>query len=126
MKSRHLSCTVFHSYFLYPIHCPLYVLDNGTIEIKQPLDKWFTLVTIAGRVDTNLRGLQWSKTLDTSHQGRLFGVSLNGYIFEIDLTKQIYTNILDCYGGAAWCMSMNPYRSKTLSVGKCCLCGDMT
>lgn len=40
--------------------------------------------------------------------GRLFGVSLRGFVFEVDLFSLTVTHVRDSYGGAAWCLAVDP------------------
>ena len=89
--------------------------EDGSIELKTSLEKWCTLCRVAGRKDFNLRGLAWSQT--ERERGRLFGVSLRGFIFEVDLQALSRINVTDSYGGAAWCMAANPGRSSEIAVG---------
>ena len=89
--------------------------EDGGIEIKTPLEKWCTLARVAGRKNFALRGLAWSRV--ELEKGRLFGISLRGFIFEVDLQSLTVIRVTDSYGGAAWCMAANPGRSSELAVG---------
>jgi WD40 repeat protein len=89
--------------------------EDGGIEIKTPLEKWCTLARVAGRKNFALRGLAWSRV--ELEKGRLFGISLRGFIFEVDLQALTVIRVTDSYGGAAWCMAANPGRSSELAVG---------
>lgn len=48
--------------------------------------------------------------------GRLFGISLKGFLFEVDLSTGTFTNMQDTYSGAAWCMAASP-RQNILAIG---------
>lgn len=43
--------------------------------------------------------------------GRLFGISLRGFVFEVDFDSLSIINIRDAYGGAAWCMAASLQHS---------------
>jgi WD40 repeat protein len=47
---------------------------------------------------------------------RLFGISLKGFIFEVNFENLSISNIQDVYGGAAWCIAASP-RESVLAVG---------
>ncbi len=94
--------------------------EDGNIDIHSPLEKWMSIAHISGRADFNLRSLQWSKV--NSEHGRLFGVSLNGFLFEVDLRELRIKNVCDSYGGTVWCLEANPGRHADLAIG----CDDGT
>lgn len=76
---------------------------------------------IAGAVDFKLQALCWSRwhEADESRPGasqRLFGISLRGFLFEVDLRRLDLSNVCDCYGGAAWSLAASP-RAALLAVG---------
>lgn len=62
-----------------------------------------------GRTDFQLQSVQWG-------EGRLFGASLRGFVFEYCFQTLSTKSIRDTHGGAAWCMARNP-RSALLAVG---------
>lgn len=64
--------------------------------------------------DFKLQTLVWSSVKEQS--GRLFGVSLRGFVFEVDLKQLRINNIRDTYGGTAWSLHPCP-RAPTLAVG---------
>lgn len=49
-------------------------------------------------------------------RGRLFGISMRGFIFELDMSMLTIKNVRDTYGGAAWCMASS-VRDATIAVG---------
>ncbi len=48
--------------------------------------------------------------------GRLFGISLKGFLFEVDLATGNLINVQDTFGGAAWSIASSP-RSNLIAVG---------
>eukprot|EP01041_Mallomonas_annulata_P004727 gene4727-9388_t len=86
--------------------------EDGDIEIACSSSKWHTLARIYGQEDFKLQSLVWS----TVEEGRLFGISLNGFIFEVDLKGLLLKNIQDSCGGSAWCLAPSP-RSPILAIG---------
>lgn len=87
---------------------------DGDIEIFCANAKWYSLATVQGQVDFNLQKLVWSTMQE--YRGRLFGISLKGFIFEVDLAKLSIVNISDSYGGSAFCLAVS-YRTAILAVG---------
>lgn len=69
---------------------------------------------IPGSEDFQLRHLVFSTV--EQEQGRLFGISLRGVLFEVDFARLCIKNIRDSYGGAAWSLAANA-RSPVLAVG---------
>jgi hypothetical protein len=55
--------------------------EDGDIEICDSGSKWYCQARIPGRKDFKLQSLIWST--QKSEQGRLFGISLRGFIFEV-------------------------------------------
>ena len=88
--------------------------QDASIEICCPGEKWYVQVRVPGKSEFQLQALGWAKA--PNEQGRLFGISLRGFLFEIDLYKLNIIHIRDSYGGAAWCMSLHP-REALLAVG---------
>lgn len=88
--------------------------DDGDIEICNASMKWITQARISGRTDFKLQSLIWATAEQES--GRLFGISLRGFIFEVDIPKLSIKNIRDSYGGAVWCFAACP-RKPLLAVG---------
>mmetsp|Transcript_8253 Transcript_8253/g.8419 ORF Transcript_8253/g.8419 Transcript_8253/m.8419 type:complete len:414 (+) Transcript_8253:91-1332(+) len=86
--------------------------EDGDIQLLCPDSKWHTIAWIHGQTDFKLQQLVWS----IKGSSRLFGVSLRGFIFEVDCSKLEMKNIEDCYGGAAWCISASKNDS-ILAVG---------
>jgi WD40 repeat protein len=67
--------------------------------------------------DFKLQGLVWSQFHSEKEEaGRLFGISLKGFLFEVDLSTSSLSNLHDTYGGAAWSLAASP-RSNLLAVG---------
>lgn len=54
---------------------------DGDIEICDSASKWYVQARISGQKDFQLQSLLWSSVKE--EQGRLFGVSLRGFIFEV-------------------------------------------
>jgi U3 small nucleolar RNA-associated protein 4 len=88
--------------------------EDGDIEISDSTGKWFTAARIPGRCGFALKSLVWSSL--SSERGRLFGVSLRGFLFEIDLAALTFKNVQESYGGAIWCISARSTQP-TLAVG---------
>lgn len=64
-----------------PFSCRLAVgREDGDIEIRDSR-KWYNQVTIPGQSNFNLQSLTWAA--EKSESGRLFGISLRGFIFEV-------------------------------------------
>eukprot|EP01035_Chromulina_nebulosa_P017615 gene17615-23190_t len=80
--------------------------EDGEIEILDSFSKWNLIARISGRDGFQLRSLHWSTI--NQFKGRLFGISLLGFIFEVDLKLLLITNIRDVYGGSAWCFDVSP------------------
>jgi hypothetical protein len=55
--------------------------DDGEIEIVSSLNGFNCIARIAGSVEFKLQALKWS-TID-EEAGRLFGISLRGFLFEV-------------------------------------------
>lgn len=88
-----------------------------------PADNFARVLRIAGCEDFHLQGLVWTRCTDEAaahaaddgqHQ-RLFGVSLRGFAFEIDLQTGMLAGVTDSYT-QAWCIAACP-RSPTLAIG---------
>ncbi|CAM9226835.1 unnamed protein product [Ectocarpus fasciculatus] len=97
-------------------HSPLVAVgrEQGDIEICNSSQKWFVQNRIPGSEDFQLRHLVFSTV--EQEQGRLFGISLRGVLFEVDFARLCIKNIRDSYGGAAWSLAANA-RSPVLAVG---------
>ncbi len=67
-----------------------------------------------GRDDFQLQGLKFALNEEEKH--RLFGISLRGFVFELDLASLTMKNVRDSYGGNVWCIAMSP-RDPYFSVG---------
>ena len=67
-----------------------------------------------GRDDFQLQGLKFALNEEEKH--RLFGISLRGFVFELDLASLTMKNVRDSYGGNVWCMALSP-RDPYFSVG---------
>jgi len=74
----------------------------------------FVQMKISGKDNFGLHGLVWAQV--ASEKGRLFGISIRGFIFEVDFTKLNIKNIRDTNGGAAWCLAADPLDT-LLAVG---------
>ena len=88
--------------------------EDGGIEICDTNNKFLVKSRIAGNVDFKLQELCWSNT--TQSRGRLFGISLRGFVFEVNLKELSHGKFLDTYGGTPWCMAMSP-RNAILLIG---------
>jgi hypothetical protein len=63
--------------------------EDGDIEICDSSNKWYTQTVLPGSTDFKLQSLVWSSVF--SERGRLFGVSLRGFIFEVrDTSRRLY------------------------------------
>lgn len=109
--------------------------ENGDIDIYDASNhqKFFCTARIAGMKGFQLQCLVWTpsssscyhddnedkyKELQPSQRtvGRLFGISLRGFLFEVDLSLLQIVSIMDTYGGSAWCMAASP-RESALALG---------
>ena len=88
--------------------------EDGDIEIYDSSGKWHINAKSPGRADFGLKELCWSAV--PAESGRLFGISLRGFVFELDIPSLTVKNVRDSYGGAAWCMSASP-RGPFLAIG---------
>lgn len=93
--------------------------EDGDIEITNPGELWHIQGRIAGKEGFSLKGLAFSPL--KSDAGRLFGVSLCGFVFEVDFASLTLKNVRDSYGGAVWSLASNP-RETTMALG----CEDKT
>ena len=62
--------------------------EDGDIEICNAAYKWYIQTKTPGQKDFMLQSLQWSTTIEDS--GRLFGISLRGFIFEVSNSKYVF------------------------------------
>eukprot|EP01039_Chlorochromonas_danica_P010369 gene10369-11479_t len=95
--------------------------EDGEIDILSVKENFGSVAHIAGAADFKLQALCWSRwhEADESRPGasqRLFGISLRGFLFEVDLRRLDLSNVCDCYGGAAWALAASP-RAALLAVG---------
>lgn len=60
---------------------------DGDIEICDSANKWYTQARISGQKDFQLQSLLWSTMKE--EQGRLFGVSLRGFLFEVSFDSSM-------------------------------------
>ena len=81
---------------------------DGDIEIYNSNSKWHVQCTVPGKRFFKLQQLVWSTNSKEKH--RLFGVSLRGFVFEVDLKALTIMNIRDSYGGAAWSVCSSTMR----------------
>ena len=93
--------------------------EDGDIEIVNPAESWYTQARVCGKEGFGLRGLAFSPL--NADAGRLFGVSLCGFVFEVDFASLTLKNIRDSYGGGVWAIASNP-RGPTMALG----CEDKT
>lgn len=84
---------------------------DGDIEIYNSHSKWHIQCTIPGKRFFKLQQLVWSTSSKEKH--RLFGVSLRGFVFEVDLKALTIINIRDSYGGAAWSVCSSTLSTKS-------------
>lgn len=69
-----------------PFSCNLAVgREDGDIEIRDSSHQWYVQATAPGQKGFNLQALTWAA--DKSESGRLFGISLRGFVFEVDLLQ---------------------------------------
>jgi len=99
--------------------------ENGDIDIYDASNhqKFFCSARIAGMKGFQLQGLVWTTCCDRDTEqprstaiSRLFGISLRGFIFEVDLSLLQITSVMDTYGGSAWGMASSP-REPMLAIG---------
>ena len=88
--------------------------EDGEIEVCDPSNKFVVRAKLSGCNDFMLQSLKWSNIAE--QKGRLFGISLRGFLFEVNLTSAQLVNICDSYGGAAWCLDVCP-REASMTVG---------
>jgi len=88
--------------------------ENGDIEICDAAHKWYCQARIPGMRDFKLQALVWSPMRQQA--GRLFGISLRGFLFEVDLQLLRVVRLCDTFGGTAWSLAACP-RSPLLAVG---------
>ena len=88
--------------------------EDGDIEITDSTGKWLTTARIPGRSHFTLKSIVWS--MIPTEKGRLFGISLRGFLFEIDLATLSFKNVQESYGGAIWCIAAH-YMKPILAVG---------
>jgi hypothetical protein len=55
--------------------------EDGDIEICNSMHKWYVQARAPGQQDFKLQCLTWAAL--SSERGRLFGISLRGFIFEV-------------------------------------------
>ena len=55
--------------------------EDGDIEICSSVHKWYVQARASGQKDFKLQCLTWAAV--KAEQGRLFGISLRGFIFEV-------------------------------------------
>lgn len=88
--------------------------EDGDIDIYDSSCNWCVRARIPGHIGFYLQNLVWSQIKE--EKNRLFGISLQGFIFEVDLKMLTLRAVRDTYGGAAWSLAANSRNSK-LSVG---------
>lgn len=88
--------------------------EDGYIEIVDSGCKWHVHIRIPGRSKFGLKALSWGNV--AAEAGRLFGISTNGFIFEVSLSTLAINHIRDSYGGSALCMAASAQRP-SLAVG---------
>lgn len=71
-----------------PFSCKVAIgREDGDIEICDSSHKWYTQALIPGQTNFNLQCLTWAT--DKLESGRLFGISLRGFIFEVRMTVKL-------------------------------------
>lgn len=88
--------------------------NDGEIELIGPDYKWNTQLRVPGKTEMELNGLAFSQF--DSESGRLFGVTMQGYIFEVDFSSSRICNIRDSYGGTVWSIATST-REPILGLG---------
>ena len=71
---------------------------DGDIEIYNGNSKWYKQCHIAGKKNFKLQQLFWSTSTKDGEKYRLFGISLRGFIFEVDVKSLSIVNVSDTYG----------------------------
>lgn len=84
-------------------------------QIIEPSDHFAVILQVVGSADFHLQALCWT-AFPGEELGRLFGVSLKGFVFEVDLAGGSIINIQDTFSGAAWSLASSP-RSPLLAIG---------
>ena len=106
---------------------------DGSIEIVVPRERWAVERRVAGRADTPVSGLLWlarpaaptsvaasddaasSQAVASASAPpppRLFGASLNGAVFEVDLASCALHAVADALGGAVWSLAADAARGR--------------
>lgn len=84
--------------------------SDGDIELWNCVDaKWFLEGVITGSKDKPIRSVAWS-------QGRLFGASLSGDIFEFDVLQLRVAHSCNSHGGAIWDLKASPADPSLLAA----------
>lgn len=94
---------------------------DGAIAIVVPHERWAVERRVPGRADTPVTALLWlpgdaagcgDGSTATAPQPRLFGASLRGVIFEIDLRALALRSAADALGGAVWSLAADAHRMR--------------
>jgi hypothetical protein len=76
-----------------PFSCNLAVgREDGDIEIRDSSHQWYVQATAPGQKGFNLQALTWAA--DKSESGRLFGISLRGFVFEVHIKRNAARNFV--------------------------------
>jgi hypothetical protein len=57
--------------------------EDGEIEVCDSAHKWYAQAKVPGQKDFQLQSLTWAAI--ASEAGRLFGISLRGFVFEVNM-----------------------------------------
>jgi WD40 repeat protein len=82
-------------------------------KILDPKSNYVVQARIPALPDFKLQSLRWASH---HNEARLFGISLKGFLFEVDFESLTICNVEDVYGGTAWCLAESP-REPVLAVG---------
>ena len=84
---------------------------DGDVELWNCVEasKWFLEGVISGSKERPIRCVEWA-------DGRLFGASLTGAIYEFDILKLSVARSCDSHGGAIWDLKANPADPSLLAA----------
>eukprot|EP00638_Chattonella_subsalsa_P015879 CAMPEP_0117825856 /NCGR_PEP_ID=MMETSP0949-20121206/5727_1 /TAXON_ID=44440 /ORGANISM="Chattonella subsalsa, Strain CCMP2191" /LENGTH=721 /DNA_ID=CAMNT_0005665911 /DNA_START=34 /DNA_END=2196 /DNA_ORIENTATION=+ len=92
---------------------------NGDIEICKINESWRVEKNISGHADVPVLSLEWFQDPDGANGSislRLIGASMDGSLFEVDMTTLELKNVQDSFGGTIWSMAI-AQKSKQVAIG---------
>ncbi|EGZ10257.1 hypothetical protein PHYSODRAFT_247101 [Phytophthora sojae] len=84
---------------------------NGDVEIWRVGSKWHLQFVVAGSAQAQVSALCWAPESE-----RLFAASLDGTLWELDLTRLCKKHVTDSNGGPVWSMVLDA-ETQQLAVG---------